>query len=161
MSLIQDAFDNSPVLTVSDMPDNTPLQQDRVLYSDHDERAGIEPMPMYIREGDVRYSTATRKPGETIQNYYIGGGGGGGDCSFVLDSSDGNIPVNGTLWFIHSVLETDDSFKLFLSEAVFVDGCLSTISNEAGHSITFNKLEFTVCGGDTVDASSFPSSTLP
>ncbi len=157
MSVLQDAFDNSPVLTSDDVPDNTPLpsQRDKSLYSNHDERAGIQQMPMYIREGDIRYSTTApvQKAGDIN---YFGGGGGDAHCEEPIGDLRNGGNASGILYMLQNVEEQGSSSLTFIYAMVrFEDGCITGVYPE-WESLTFSRRDITTCGGNTAPFTRWP-----
>ena len=157
MSVLQDAFDNSPVLTSDDVPDNTPLpsQRDKSLYSNHDERAGIQQMPMYIREGDIRYSTTApvQKAGDI--NYFVGGGGDEAVCPDAIFDSESGISATGYLYMIQQVVTAGEDMEIVLAAVKFQDGCIQFVSPNDS-VIAFNQKDITSCGGTTQAFTGWP-----
>ena len=157
MSILQNAFENAPIITASDMPDNTPLasSQSKVMYSNHDERSSVEQMPIYIREGDVRYSTTAIRP-EGGDTFYFGGGGGdAGACPDYTYDANSNNPAQGYLYFIEQVIDTGYDIEMVLATARFENGCLQWI-NPGSSVLQFEKKDITSCGGTSHPFISFP-----
>ncbi len=154
VSLIGQAFEDtesilSPELT-SDM--STTDLRDKVLYTNLDERASIEAMPTYIREGGIRYATTPPPMDEASVNNYFGGGDVSGACvDFIVNTADENVPVTGDFLIVRSIADSPTETRVGLAMISFVDGCLVQVENEVNHQLVFQKKVFTVCGGDTTD----------
>ena len=156
MSILKEAFQKAPVLTIRDMPTapSLPSHESKVVYTNLDERSNIEQMPIYIREGDIRYTTTSVRPsGDPTVNYF-GGGGGSSACEHIQHAFE-NTPVNGRLFALQSVDVGSSYTTLNFASLTFFDGCLAYIGDNSGY-LKISKLGITSCGGDVEGAFEFP-----
>ena len=155
MSKLSQAFESTEELFgYSEDAQSTPLPG-KEIYSDVNERASIEPLPVYVREKNTRYSTLNKAP-DTPDEYTFIAGGSEADCQdYVRDFADDDIPLNQEFLVIHSIRKVSSQVKIFFSQMRFENGCLVGVNAEADVSFVWGQEELTLCGG------SFPIASPP
>lgn len=153
LSDIGDVFEEAPFLLSRDLMEDmssAPPQQ-KVVYTNLDERSSVEAMPIYIREGNIRYTTTTPPLDEaSVNNYYGGGGGGSHPCpDYIFDAADDDVPASGTFLIVKSIVENAHEVIFRFGSMHFQEGCLFLIDSDVNHSTHFTKKHFTACGGTT------------
>ena len=147
MSVIRDAFSSTKPLFTRDDEQYSEEPESRVVYSDLNERASVEPLPLYVRENRTRHSTM-----KTVDS---------GDLIHVLprrthppcdslakDFSDDNVPLHQEFLVVSKLAEVwPIGTRAIIEFAVmrFEDGCMVSVRDRINNytiSITFTLREF-------------------
>ena len=151
--LLSDSFDEMESLLsrdlMEDMSSTPPLK--KVVYTNLDERSSVEAMPIYIRVGNVSYTTTTPPLDEASVNYF-GGDSEGGACPIIMNPAniDEVVPINGDFLIIKNMINNFGHEVTFDFVRVrFQNGCLIEVYDVVYHQCTFTQKNFTICGGST------------
>tara|TARA_R100001594_G_scaffold38566_2_gene69891 strand:- start:2933 stop:3442 length:510 start_codon:yes stop_codon:yes gene_type:complete len=160
MGTLSQAFESSEELFGYSQEDDVVALDKKVVYSDINELANVEPLPMYVRENNTRFSTlmSGRDPDE-YRVYYDPPPSEA--CSFVSNFippppyEDLAEPLTQDFLVVHSMYDDGDEIIINFSQMTFVDGCLIGVNAEADITITADRSVLTVCN-DTVAVIDYP-----
>tara|TARA_R100001594_G_scaffold38566_2_gene69890 strand:- start:2391 stop:2936 length:546 start_codon:yes stop_codon:yes gene_type:complete len=146
MSVIRDAFSSTKPLFTRDDERYSEEPESRVVYSDLNERASVEPLPLYVRENRTRHSTM-----KTVDS---------GDLIHVLprrthppcdslakDFSDDNVPLHQEFLVVSKLAEgvpggSHPRSTIEFAVMRFEDGCMVEVKDYPVIAIEFTLREF-------------------
>jgi hypothetical protein len=149
VSFINEAFDSQEALFgySESEEDSLDRSQEKVIYSDVNERSNVSPMPTYVRENNVRYSTRNEADAAGTDFYFKDLIDDPNCPELIQDFSDDDVPLHQEFLVIHDIEVSGGETTIWFCEMRFENGCLVGVNAERNYRLKWGSADLTICGG--------------